>query len=74
MNEYKYITLAEMPEIKNEAADWFHNKWGVPKEAYLECMDAYLKKETEYGWYLCIYKHRYSWNCTKTYRFHCLGN
>ena len=22
-----------------EAANWFHSKWGVPKEAYLECMD-----------------------------------
>ena len=36
------------------AADWFHKKWGVPKEAYLECMTAYLEKKTEYGWYLCL--------------------
>ena len=28
--------------------------WGVPKEAYLECMNAYLDKATEYGWYLCL--------------------
>ena len=27
---------------------------GVPTEAYLECMDAYLNHETEYGWYLCL--------------------
>ena len=27
---------------------------GVPKEAYLECMEAYLCHETEYGWYLCL--------------------
>ena len=51
---YQYVTLREMPEIKEQAAEWFHSKWGVPKEAYLECMNAYLKKETEYGWYLCI--------------------
>lgn len=51
---YQYIKLREMPEIKEQAAEWFHSKWGVPKEAYLECMNAYLKKETEYGWYLCI--------------------
>lgn len=54
VSEYKYIDLAEMPRIKEEAAKWFHSKWGVPKEAYLECMEAYLNGETEYGWYLCL--------------------
>lgn len=54
MTEYKYITLREEPEKKDMAATWFHSKWGVPKEAYLECMDAYLNLETEYGWYLCM--------------------
>ena len=54
MKEYKYITLREEPKIKDMAATWFHSKWGVPKEAYLECMDAYLQNETEYGWYLCL--------------------
>lgn len=54
MIEYTYITLREKPEIKNSAAEWFHSKWGVPKEAYLACMEAYLNHETEYGWYLCL--------------------
>lgn len=54
MSELRYINLREMPSIKNEAAQWFHGKWRVPKEAYLECMDAYLNGETEYGWYLCL--------------------
>ena len=54
MKEYKYITLREEPKIKDMVATWFHSKWGVPKEAYLECMDAYLQNETEYGWYLCL--------------------
>ena len=54
MSELKCITLREKPEIEKEAAKWFNSKWGVPEEAYLECMDAYLKKETEYGWYLCL--------------------
>lgn len=26
----------------------------LPKEAYLECMNAYLNHDTEYGWYLCL--------------------
>ena len=54
MAEYKYITLKERPELKLSAAEWFHNKWGVATEAYLECMEAYLRNTTEYGWYLCL--------------------
>lgn len=49
MKSFDYITLRERPELKNSAAQWFHSKWGVPIEAYLECMEAYLKKETQYG-------------------------
>ena len=54
MKDYQYITLRERPEIKNKAAQWCHEKWGVPVEAYLECMDSYLNGNTEYGWYLCL--------------------
>lgn len=54
MKKYQYITLREAPNIKEQAAEWFHSKWCVPKEAYLECINAYLNKETEYGWYLCL--------------------
>lgn len=54
MGEYRYVTLREAPERKDAAADWFHSKWRVPREAYLECMEGYLSGETEYGWYLCL--------------------
>ena len=54
MNNYKYITLKDMPSIKDEAALWFSSKWSVVKQAYLECMDAYLNNKTDYGWYLCL--------------------
>lgn len=54
MTKYEYISLREKSEIKDLAAEWFHSKWGVPTEAYLECTDAYLCNETEYGWYLCL--------------------
>ena len=50
----EYIALRDMPELKDAAADWLHGRWGVPKEAYLECMDAYLSGKTEYGWYFCL--------------------
>ena len=54
METYSYITLREQPDLKEAAAEWFHGKFGVPADAYLECMDAYLSEETEYGWYLCL--------------------
>ena len=58
MQEYEYITLRQRPELKNRAAEWFYYKWGVPQEAYLECMESYLNNKTEYGWYLCLDKDR----------------
>ena len=54
MKKYTYVTLRQKPELKEEAAAWFHDKWEVPQEAYLECMEAYLNHVTEYGWYLCL--------------------
>ena len=54
MKQYNYITLRQQPTLKDMAAHWFHSKWGVPEEAYLECMEAYLSGETEYGWFLCL--------------------
>ena len=53
-SEYTFLTLRDRPELMDRAAAWFHEKWRVPKEAYLECMTAYLNRETEYGWYLCL--------------------
>ena len=52
--EYACFPLRDHPSLLDTAALWFHEKWGVPKEAYLECMSAYLRGETEYGWYLCM--------------------
>ena len=58
MKAYTYLTLKEKPELKDAAATWFHSKWGVAKEAYLACMEAYLHHETAYGWYLCLNEER----------------
>ena len=56
--EYRYLSLRERPELLEDAAAWFHEKWGVPREAYHACMTAYLNRETEYGWYLCLAEDR----------------
>ena len=58
MSEYEYITLRDRPEYKDQAAEWFHSKWGIPAEAYDECMRNYLNGTTEYGWYLCLDKEK----------------
>lgn len=50
----RFCTLRSCPERKAQAAHWFHSKWRAPEQAYLDCMDAYLSDETEYGWeFLC---------------------
>ena len=54
MEQYRYITLRERPELMEAAAAFFSSAWHIPEEAYLACMREYLAQETEYGWYLCL--------------------
>lgn len=54
MEGMRYIELRQMPALKEKAARWFSSKWGVPAEAYVECMDGCLSGKTEYGWYFCL--------------------
>ena len=54
MEEFSFIDLKDRQELEKKAAAWFHEKWYVPTEAYLECMDAYLAGDTDLGWYLCL--------------------
>ena len=48
------VCLRDRPELLTSAAAWFHEKWGVPEEAYRERMQALISGETDYGWYLCL--------------------
>lgn len=43
--EYEILNLREHPELLDQAAEWFHAKWGVPLEAYRESMEQCLKCE-----------------------------
>ncbi len=54
MSGYRFIDLMTQPELKGAAAKWFHEKWGIPEEAYLACMEEYLSGTTKNGWYLCL--------------------
>lgn len=52
---YTIVNLIDMPEIKERAAQWFHEKWGIPREAYLESMEENLSgKSAVPQWYLAI--------------------
>lgn len=49
----KIISLINKPEIKGLMAEWFHEKWGIPLEAYVESMDECLDgKTTVPQWYV----------------------
>ena len=43
MEQHTIIRLTDRPEYKESMAQWFHEKWGIPKQAYLDSMDACLK-------------------------------
>ncbi len=53
--EYKIIRLTDRPEIKDRAAQWFHEKWGIPLAAYLESMEESLTGENPVPqWYVAV--------------------
>ena len=53
--EYRMIRLVDVPEIKEEAAQWFHVKWGIPLQAYLDSMEECLEKKGSVPqWYMAM--------------------
>ncbi len=56
---YKIIRLTDKPELKEQSAQWFHEKWGVPKEAYIESMeDCLAKRNPVPQWYVAMENNR----------------
>lgn len=53
---YQIIRLTDKPEIKIQAAQWFHEKWNIPLAAYLESMEECLAQKSPvpqwYSWRL----------------------
>lgn len=54
MDECTIVKITEKPEMKEMAAKWFHEKWGIAYEAYLESMEAAIKGDPFLEWYLCL--------------------
>lgn len=54
---YKVINISEFTQLKTSAARWFHQKWDIPEDAYLESIeDALSTDKTVPQWYLAIDK------------------
>lgn len=52
---YEIIRLTDRPWLKGQAALWFHQKWGIPCDAYLESMEACLAgKGAVPQWYMAM--------------------
>ncbi|MCM1145216.1 MAG: GNAT family N-acetyltransferase [Lachnoclostridium sp.] len=51
----EFVKLREHRELAKEAAKWFHQKWGVPVEAYEESITECLDNKTVIPqWYLAL--------------------
>lgn len=53
--EYEIARLTDRPEMKEQAAWWFHKKWNIPLEAYMESMEDCLKgMKPVPQWYMAL--------------------
>lgn len=53
--EYEILRLADRPELIKEAAQWFHEKWGIPVEEYAQSMRECLTgKMAVPQWYVAV--------------------
>lgn len=55
MKQHQVTRLIDLPQRKDQAAAWFHEKWGIPLEAYLESMDQCLTGSSPVPqWYIVL--------------------
>lgn len=53
--KFEIISILDRPELVDTAARWFHEKWGMPREAYLESMGECLEQKSPVPqWYLAL--------------------
>jgi GNAT superfamily N-acetyltransferase len=52
---WKIIFLKDRPDLNPKAVSWFHEKWNVPEEAYLESIiECQKNKDGIPQWYLVL--------------------
>lgn len=53
--DFEIVRLVDRPALKEQAAQWFHQKWGIPLEAYVESMEECLTgKNAVPQWYVAM--------------------
>lgn len=52
---YHIVRLTDRPDLKEAAAEWFHEKWGIPQAAYLESMEQCIQQTNAVPqWYMAL--------------------
>ena len=52
---FQIIQLTDHPEMKEQMATWFHQKWGIPQQAYWDSMEQSLIQTTAVpAWYVAV--------------------
>ena len=54
MEHRRFVKLREEPRRLEAVAAWFHQKWGIPQEAYRASMEACLTGQGVPQWYLAV--------------------
>ena len=55
MTDYTIVCLRDVPSLAEDAARWFHAKWGIPEEAYRETIEASLADDVSVpAWFLAL--------------------
>ena len=53
--DYQIIRLIDKPEMKEQMANWFSEKWSVPLQAYLDSMEDCLSRTNPIPqWYVAV--------------------
>lgn len=52
---YEMIRLMDRPEMKEQVAQWFHEKWKIPLDAYMNSIEECLAKSNPVPqWYVAV--------------------
>ena len=55
MEKYEIRMIRDHKELVLQAAEWFHQKWGIPRSAYSESMEACLNNTSAIPqWYVVM--------------------
>lgn len=61
---HQIIDIRQRPELKSAAARWFHEKWQLPQEVYLESITAAAAEKVEIPrWYLVMQEEQIIGGC-----------